>query len=209
MGRSPKVHTAEITGIVKDGEQIYQGPCRRHKKFHLVLLQLFFSHLFHSSNIRFIDSSTLAAKPGRVVGPVIADENGRLVKEPYDPRTYIRGPILPPAYHYQKPMVGNQERSVAETKLDISLRAAKQASQCGMAASKIGTDIAISIDSNPFYMTRAGVNKVELKDQISIDANFLQAKAAQYGGLSAATATTTSVAHRKVVAGQFSMTKMY
>ncbi|CAK9314692.1 unnamed protein product [Citrullus colocynthis] len=150
-----------------------------------------------------------AAKPGRVVGPVIADENGRLVKEPYDPRTLIRGAILPPAYHYhQKPVAGNQERSAAETKLDISLRAAKQASQCGM-ASKLGSDIAISIDSNPFYMTRAGVNKVEPKDQISIDANFLQAKAAQYGGLSAATATATSVAHRKVVAGQFSMTKMY
>lgn len=165
--------------------------------------------MLDNSNIRFTNSSTAAAKPGRVVGPVIADENGRLVKEPYDPRTLIRGAILPPAYHYhQKPVVGNQERSAAETKLDISLRAAKQASQCGM-ASKLGSDIAISIDSNPFYMTRAGVNKVELKDQISIDANFLQAKAAQYGGLSAATATATSVAHRKVVAGQFSMTKMY
>ena len=151
---------------------------------------------------------TSAAKPGRVVGPVIADENGRVVKEPYDPRTLIRGAILPPTYHYQKPIAGNQERSAAETKLDISLRATKQASQCGM-ASKLGSDIAISIDSNPFYMTRAGVNKVELKDQISIDTNFLQAKAAQYSGLGAATATTTSVAHRKVIAGQYSMTKMY
>ncbi|KAG7010426.1 Mitogen-activated protein kinase 20 [Cucurbita argyrosperma subsp. argyrosperma] len=151
---------------------------------------------------------TSAAKPGRVVGPVIADENGRVVKEPYDPRTLIRGAILPPTYHYQKPIAGNQERSAAETKLDISLRATKQASQCGM-ASKLGSDIAISIDSNPFYMTRAGVNKVELKDQISIDTNFLQAKAAQYSGLGTATATTTSVAHRKVIAGQYSMTKMY
>lgn len=83
----------------------------------------------------------------------------------------------------------------------------KHVPQCGMAA-KLATDIAINIDSNPFLMARAGVNKVErVEDRISIDTNLLQAKS-QYSGVSAAAATAAT--HRKVGTVQYGMTtRMY
>lgn len=87
---------------------------------------------------------------------------------------------------------------------------AKQAVQCGMAA-KLAPDIAINIDTNPFFMTRAGVTKVQHNDRITIDTNLLQGKA-PYGGIGAAAAaatTATGAAHRKVGSVQYGMTRMY
>ncbi|KAH7533739.1 hypothetical protein FEM48_Zijuj04G0163600 [Ziziphus jujuba var. spinosa] len=137
------------------------------------------------------------AKPGRVVGPVAPYENGNIIKDSYDPRTLIRTSVLPPqtgapAYCYRKPATaaGSQERTAAEAERGMSLQQAKQASQCGMAA-KLAPDVAINIDTNPFFMTRVGINKVEHDDRITIDTNLLQGKA-PYGGIGA-TAT-----HRKV-----------
>lgn len=81
-----------------------------------------------------------------------------------------------------------------------------------MAATKLAPDIAINIDSNPFYMTRAGVTKVNhhVEDRITVDTNLLQGKA-QYGGLGVAAATAANVAaHRKVGTIQYGMaTTMY
>lgn len=155
------------------------------------------------------------AKPGRVVGPVVPYENGNLIKDAYDPRTVNRTAVLPPqavppgAYCYRKPVIGNQERSTAEAARDMSMQT-KQAAQCGMAA-KFAPDIAINIDTNPFFMTRAGVTKVQHSDRITaMDTNLLQGKA-PYGGISAAAATTaaTGTAHRKVGTVPFGMTRMY
>lgn len=75
---------------------------------------------------------------------------------------------------------------------------------------KLAPDIAINIDTNPFYMTRAGVTKVDhVDDRITIDANLLQAKA-QFGGIgAAAAAAATAAAHRKVGTVQFGMSRMY
>ncbi|KAJ1441417.1 Protein kinase domain [Sesbania bispinosa] len=136
------------------------------------------------------------AKPGKVVGPVVPYEYGSVVKDSYDPRTFIRGSMVPsqtihPAYYYQRPSTGNQERLATETDKGVPLQA-KHAQQCGVNA-KIAPDIAINIDTNPFFMTRAGVNKLEQDDQIAIETNLLQSKA-QYGGISAAAGAT---AHRK------------
>jgi mitogen-activated protein kinase 1/3 len=77
-------------------------------------------------------------------------------------------------------------------------------------AAKLAPDIAINIDSNPFFMTRAGVAKVEhMDDRIAIDTNLLQAKA-QYGGISAASAAAaTATTHRKVGTVQYGMARMY
>lgn len=70
-------------------------------------------------------------------------------------------------------------------------------------AAKLAPDIAINIDSNPFYMTRAAVTKVDHVDDTK----------SQYGGLGvAAAAATTNVnvaAHSKVGNVQYGMARMY
>lgn len=160
-----------------------------------------------------------SAKPGRVVGPVAPYENGCGVKEAYDPRIVTRNAALPlqavpPAYCYQGNSMGKQERSAMETERERSSQA-KQVPQYGM-ATKSAPEIAINIDNNPFYMARAGVNKVDhVDDRIAIDTNLLQAKT-QFGGIgaaaaaaAAATATAAMAAHRKVGTVQYGMSRMY
>ncbi|XP_058788244.1 mitogen-activated protein kinase 20-like [Vicia villosa] len=152
------------------------------------------------------------SKPGKVVGPVVPYEYGNIVKDSYDPRAFIRGSVLPPqtvppAYYYQRPpppsSTANQERSAKETDKGVVLQA-KHGQQCGVNA-KMGPDIAINIDTNPFFMTRVGANKLEKDDQIAIETNLLQSKA-QYGGVGAAAGAT---AHRKVGTVQYGMTRMF
>ncbi|GLU04009.1 hypothetical protein SLE2022_211760 [Rubroshorea leprosula] len=149
------------------------------------------------------------AKPGKVVGPVVPYENGNIIKDTYDPRTFVRSTMVPThavpsAYSYCNSSTGNQDRSRMESDRELPSQA-KQVPQCGMAA-KFAPDIAINIDSNPFFMTRGGVNKVEpVNDRITIDTNSLQAKA-QYGGIDA---TASTVSHRKVGTVQYGVTRMY
>ena len=149
------------------------------------------------------------AKPGKVVGPVVPYEYGGVVKDSYDPRAFIRGSVfpsqaVPPAYYYQRSGTGNQERSTTEDDKGLPLQA-KHAQQCAVNA-KVAPDIAINIDTNPFFMTRVGVNRIEEDDRISIDTNLLQSKAAHYGGINTAAGAT---AHRKAGPVQYGMTRMY
>ncbi|KAE8663700.1 Mitogen-activated protein kinase 8 [Hibiscus syriacus] len=144
---------------------------------------------------------------GKIVGPVAQYENGTIMKDSYDPRMFIRSTGLPPqavhpAYSYHKSSTVNQERCGRELPSQ-----AKQGPQGGMAP-KFAPDIAIDIDSNPFFMTR--VKKAEPADnRITNDANLLQEKA-QYGGIGvAATGVATATGHRKVGTVQYSMTRMY
>lgn len=162
----------------------------------------------------FICSNCCSAKPGKVVGPLALSENGSSIKDAYDQRTLIRNAVLPPqalppAYCYRRASAGKQERSLGEAERGLSSSQAKQVPQCGIAA-KLAPDIAINIDTNPFYMTRAGVTKADhVDDRITIDSSLLQAKA-QYGGMGAATAAAaTAAAHRKVGTVQFGMSRMY
>ncbi|KAF9687019.1 hypothetical protein SADUNF_Sadunf02G0050300 [Salix dunnii] len=151
------------------------------------------------------------AKPGKVVGQVVSCENGSIMKDTYDPRTYIRTAVrpshaVPSAYCYRKSNTGKQERSTMEAESDLSSQ--KQVQQCGMAA-KYAPDVAINIDSNPFFMTRIGVSKAEhVDDRVMIDTGLLQSKA-QYGGIGAASAAASTAAHRKVGTVQYGMTRMY
>ncbi|KAK1404837.1 Mitogen-activated protein kinase [Heracleum sosnowskyi] len=118
------------------------------------------------------------AKPGRVVGPLPPYENGNLIAQPYDPRTLMRNavipspavlPIIPPAYCYTV----KQERVVER---DREL------------AAKLAPEIAINIDTNPFYMTRVGLPKMEhVEGRIGASAS----------------------SHRKVGAVQYGMSRMY
>ncbi|KAK7300141.1 hypothetical protein RJT34_10976 [Clitoria ternatea] len=139
-------------------------------------------------------------KPGKVVGPVVPYEYATVVKDSCDPMTFMRGSFLPsqpiPPAHS-----GKQERSATEANKGVSLQS-KFAQQCGVNA-KMSPDIATNFDTNPFFMTRAGVNKIEQNDPIAIDTKLLQSKA-QYGA-AAAGATT----HRKVGSVQYGMTRMF
>ncbi|XP_011082915.1 mitogen-activated protein kinase 20 [Sesamum indicum] len=151
------------------------------------------------------------AKPGKVVGPVLAYENGHAVKDSYDPRTLFRNTVpqvIPSLYSYHRNGTGKMDRSAGETRRDSSSNT-KQIPNCGMAA-KLAPDIAINIDSNQFYMTRAATTKLDhVDDRVTIDTNLLQAKA-QYGGLGVgAAAATNVVAHRKVATIQYGMARMY
>ncbi|NP_001234664.1 mitogen-activated protein kinase 12 [Solanum lycopersicum] len=154
--------------------------------------------------------NALAAKPGKVVGPGLAYDSGN--REKYDPRSQVRNAVGPPqimssVYSYDRSGVVKQERSV-ETERDMNCHS-KPMAPCGMAA-KLAPDIAINIDSNPFYMMRAGVTKPDrVDDRITIDTNLLQAKS-QYGGIGvAAAAATSGAAHRKVGTVQYGMSRMY
>ncbi|GFS45353.1 MAP kinase 20 [Actinidia rufa] len=148
------------------------------------------------------------AKPGRVVGPVVSYENGNVVKETYDPRIGTRNAVLPsqsipPAYCYRRTVPGKPERTTTGTERDLSLQA-KQVPPCGM-ASKLAPDIAINIDNNPFYMTRAGVTTVDyVDDRITMDTKLLQAKT-QYSGIGATAATASAAAHQKVGTVQYGL----
>ncbi|XP_022739267.1 mitogen-activated protein kinase 20-like [Durio zibethinus] len=147
------------------------------------------------------------AKPGKVVGPVGLYENGTIMKDAYDPRTFTRSAVLPPqavhpGYSYHKSSAAKQERLTMGSERELPSQN-KQVPQCGMAA-KFAPDIAINIDSNPFFMTR--VNNAEpADDRVTIDTNLLQAKA-HYGGIGVAATATT---HRKIGTVQYGMTRMY
>lgn len=165
-------------------------------------LMLFASFSF----LLILDSIYISAKPGRVVGPLPPYENGNLLNEAYDPRSLIKSTavpsrVIPPAYCYRRYGTVKQERS-AETERSVSTQT-NQVARCSM-ANKGGSEIAINIDTNPFYMTRAGVNKMDHVDnKTTIDANLLQPKS-QYGRIS-----KDSSAHRDVGAVQVGMTRTY
>lgn len=149
------------------------------------------------------------AKPGRVVGPVISYENGSVTR---NAGVLLPPQANPPAYCYRRSVSGKLERSSTETdrererELSSSSSQAKQVPQFGMAAAKLAPDIAINIDNNPFYMTRAIVD-YGVDDRIAIDTNLMQAKA-QYGGIGAAAAASAG-AHRKVGTIQYGLSRMY
>ncbi|KAF8413625.1 hypothetical protein HHK36_001617 [Tetracentron sinense] len=147
------------------------------------------------------------AKPGKVVGPVGSYDNGSSVKDPYDARMLIRNAVLPPqavppTYCFRRNSMVKQETSGSEAEKDLP-QTKTQPPQYNM-VSKLAPDIAIDINTNPFYLSRVGVAKADqVDDRIAIDANLLQAKS-QFGGMGSAAA-----AHRKVGTVQFGMSRMY
>lgn len=104
-----------------------------------------------------------------------------ITKDAYDPRTFLRSTVLPPqAVH---PAISYYKSSTG----------------------KFAPDIAINIDTNPFFMTR--VKKVEAgDDRNTIDTNLLQAKS-HYGGIVVAAAAATT--RGKFGTVQYGMTRMY
>ncbi|KAG4128190.1 hypothetical protein ERO13_D09G006100v2 [Gossypium hirsutum] len=118
---------------------------------------------------------------GKVVGLVVPYVNGTITKDAYDPRTFLRSTVLPPqAVH---PAISYYKSSTG----------------------KFDPDIAINIDTNPFFVTR--VKKVEAgDDRNTIDTNLLQAKS-HYGGVGVTAAAATT--RGKFGTVQYGMTRMY
>ncbi|KAI4385076.1 hypothetical protein MLD38_003140 [Melastoma candidum] len=116
--------------------------------------------------------------------------------------------VVPPSYCYHRLSTSSQR---TEPQKDTPVSHANQALHCGM-ATKIGTDVAINIDSNPFFMTRVGASKQEsAEERIVVDANFVQAKV-QYGGgigVAAVAAAANATGHRKVGPVQYGLARMY
>ncbi|KAL7103936.1 hypothetical protein ACP275_08G211900 [Erythranthe tilingii] len=120
------------------------------------------------------------AKPGKVVGPVIPSAS----------------------YSYNRSSTGKPERSTAEIRRELP-PPTKQIPSCAMAA-KLAPDIAINIDTNPFYMmTRPAVTAKadQVDDRVVIDTNLLQTRA-QYGAGAPPARKVGSVV-------RYSMAKMY
>ncbi|EXC11699.1 Mitogen-activated protein kinase 19 [Morus notabilis] len=126
-----------------------------------------------------------AAKPGRVVGPVLPYENGRNTKETYDPR--MRNGILPQAvspHCFFRTHTTNQEKSGLETS---QLKPQSQTEQLNVAG-KQSPSMVIDVNTNPYYRQQQKV------DQLSaIDAKLLQAQS-QFGAVGAAAVAVA--AHR-------------
>lgn len=147
------------------------------------------------------------------MGPVLPYENGNVTKEAYDPRTFVRSAVIPPhinpsAYCYPGNGPGKQEKTTMESE---RISSQSQTRQLPCMASKLAPDIAIDIDSNPFYMTRAAVTKDHADDRVTIDANLLQSRS-QYSGIgvaAAAAAAASAAASRKVGTVQFGISRMY
>ncbi|XP_047941693.1 mitogen-activated protein kinase 20-like [Salvia hispanica] len=156
------------------------------------------------------------AKPGKVVGPVLAYENPNGAKDFYDPRTLVRHTALPhqgvPSSHPSRNNTGRMERPMGETGRDYPTNT-KQAMNCGIAAKLAPADVShvtIDIDTHPYFTSRAGATKVDRSDdRVIVDTNLLHAKA-QYGGLGVGAAASAKVAvHRKVSVMQYGVARMY
>ncbi|KAG1346859.1 Mitogen-activated protein kinase 10 [Cocos nucifera] len=150
------------------------------------------------------------ARPGKVVGPVMPQENGSL-KDAYDPRRLIRNPVLPPhpaippAYYFQR-MTGkseNSDRERAEVEREY-IQQHKPPQQ--FIPSKMAPDIALDMRASPFFLS--GGNRADAADRMTMEANLLQAKP-PFNGIAAAAAAAAAGAHRKVGAVQFGMSRMY
>lgn len=143
-------------------------------------------------------------KPGKVVGPVVQYANGNIMSTNYDPQAVIRSTVntvippqgIPPPY-YHRTLSNNQESTTSQSQ-------SKQVPNCGI-TSKLTPEVAININ-NPFYMTRVGLQKLNYVDDkvVAIDANMLQAKAAQYSGDGA-----SAGAHSKVGSVRYELSGMY
>ncbi|XP_010924325.1 mitogen-activated protein kinase 10 [Elaeis guineensis] len=152
-----------------------------------------------------------AAKPGKMVGPVMPYENGSL-KDAYDPRRLIRNPVLPPqpvippvyCFHRTTGKSESSDRVIAEVGREYVQH--KQPQQ--FIPSKMAPDVALDMRASPFFLS--GGTKADPADRITMETNLLQAKS-PYGIAVAAAAAAAAAggAHRKVGAVQFGFSRMH
>lgn len=119
------------------------------------------------------------------------------VKDAYDPRRFIRNPILPPqlavppAYYFHSTAgkVDNGNREPMDSNRDIQHKPPQPCMH-----NKMAPDIALDMTASPFYLSGTKVEQ---------EMNLLQAKS-PFNGIVAAAG-----GHRKVGNVQFALTRMY
>ncbi|XP_008226354.1 PREDICTED: mitogen-activated protein kinase 19 [Prunus mume] len=141
------------------------------------------------------------AKPGRVVGPVLPYENGRNIKETYDPRTFYRNAVLPPQsvspHCFFRTHTANQDKSGLEMRRDAShAKLQPQPEQRNLAA-KPAPGMAIEVNTNPYYPPPTKADHLHV-----IDSKLLQAQS-QFGPVGAAAVAVA--AHRNTGTVQYGL----
>lgn len=132
------------------------------------------------------------------------------MKDAYDPRRFIRNPVLPPqpgispayCFHNSSGKLDGYNRDPVEAKHEPVQH--KPPQPC--LHNKMAPDIALGMRASPFYLT--GTKAEPTVRESMVESSLVQAKS-PYNGLVAAAAAGGDVAHRKVGAVQFGMTKMY
>ncbi|XP_057796122.1 mitogen-activated protein kinase 20-like isoform X1 [Salvia miltiorrhiza] len=201
LPRSTVVHSGQAAVNPKDRQNGEESCSRDSRDFDGL----------HSSFPRTLQppQRILQAKPGKAVGPVFPYESSNATKDAYDARTLTRmgvaPPPIPPTHCYYRSSKDKPERPAAETQKNLPPQMTKQIPNCVLAS-----DVAVNMESNPFYMTRAAVMKLDhVHDRVVVDTNLLKTKA-PYGELGAAAATNANAAaHRNVGSVQYGMARMY
>ncbi|KAB2605437.1 mitogen-activated protein kinase 19-like [Pyrus ussuriensis x Pyrus communis] len=140
------------------------------------------------------------AKPGRVVGPVLPYENGRNVKETYDPRTFSRNAVPPQSvtpHCFFRTHTANQDKAGAEIRRDESHAKLQPQPEHRSLAAKPLPGMAIEVNTNPYYPPPTKVDQLN-----SIDSKLLQAQS-QFGPVGAAAVAVA--AHRNTGAVQYGL----
>ncbi|XP_009344615.2 mitogen-activated protein kinase 19 isoform X2 [Pyrus x bretschneideri] len=140
------------------------------------------------------------AKPGRVVGPILPYENGRNVKEMYDPRTLYRNAVPPQSvspHCFFRIHTANQDKAGVEVqRYESHAKLQPQPEQCNLAA-KPSPGMVIEVNTNPYYPPPAKVDQLS-----SIDSKLLHAQS-QFGPVGAAAVAVA--AHRNTGAVQYGL----
>ncbi|KAL3508810.1 hypothetical protein ACH5RR_028211 [Cinchona calisaya] len=152
------------------------------------------------------------AKPGRVVGPFISDENCRKINDTYDGRVYIQNAVLPPQamslqYFFRTNNPGKNRGKLGREAVTDSSQSKLQHQHSPLPAKQtpvISTDINNHHHKLYYhYQSQAKAKAVQLNGQIAIDAKLLQAQS-QFGAAGAAAVAVA--AHREVGAVQYGLT---
>ncbi|XP_042430194.1 mitogen-activated protein kinase 10-like isoform X1 [Zingiber officinale] len=146
------------------------------------------------------------ARPGKAIGPVLPYDSVT-VKDAYDPRRFIRNPVLTPqpsAYCF--PGSSGKLDSYNREPMEAESESVQHKPPQPHLHNKMASDIALEMRASPFYLTGTKTERIE-RDSSILEASLVHAKS-PYNGLVAA-AAAGAVAHRKVGTVQFGMTKMY
>ncbi|XP_074319249.1 mitogen-activated protein kinase 18-like isoform X2 [Silene latifolia] len=135
-----------------------------------------------STSVRQPPRAPAAARPGRVMGPVVPFETGKSTKDGYDPRITMRNPVLTPPhttspqYYYRQNVTPSQAKPMAQ---------AKQQRQHVQSTH----EVAIDMNTNPYSTNPKPEHR---SSRIALDAKLMQAQS-QFGASAVAMA-----AHRNV-----------
>ncbi|GLU14722.1 hypothetical protein SLE2022_312750 [Rubroshorea leprosula] len=143
-----------------------------------------------------------AAKPGRVVGSVVAFDNGRSIKETYDARLLYRNTVpttqTVSPHCFFRGNIMNQGKPWLDGDMGPS-QPKPHPQHCNMVAKPAPIMVA-DINRNPYYQPEGKPDQIN--DRIPIDAKLLQART-QFRVVGAAAVAVT--AHRNIGTVQYGM----